>query len=363
MRTRPLPTLGALGLLAGLLVLTACGTTESVTAEPPAAASDSASESPEASDSGSPSPAADGSTDCADDTTTTSTEPVTLTDSLGRTVELDQPATRVAALEWQQIEDVLTLCLTPVAVADVEGYTTWDTAETLPAGVQDVGVRGEPNLDALFSANPDLVIVEPYAEDDPVIKQLEKYDVPVLATSGANTEDPIQNMKDTFSLIAEATGRTERADLVIDEFDASLAQAKEAVTGADLATSDFLYFDGWIQGGNVSIRPFGQGSLVGELGEELGLTNAWTGDVDPVYGLGLTDIEGVSEVGAAMLLHTGTKDGSDDIFAELAKNKIWSSLPAVKEGRLHAFPEGIWTFGGPRSSQQVLDAYVDVLTG
>ena len=45
-----------------------------------------------------------------------------LTDAFGRTVELDQPAERVAVLEWQQIEDVLTLCVTPVAVADVEGY-------------------------------------------------------------------------------------------------------------------------------------------------------------------------------------------------------------------------------------------------
>jgi len=348
------------GTLAVTLVLAACGTTESVDN----GAADSPADSPTSATSAAASTeaAGDGSTDCSEDTTATATGPVSVVDSLGRTVELDQPASRVAVLEWQQVEDVLSLCLTPVAVADVEGYTIWDTAETLPDGVEDVGVRGEPNLDALFSANPDLVIIEPYAEDDPVIKQLAKYDVPVLATSGANTDDPIQNMLDTFSLIAEATGRTERAGVVIDEFNDHLATAKEAVSGVDLPVTDFLYFDGWIQGGNVSIRPFGQGSLVGELGEELGLTNAWKGEVDPAYGLGLTDIEGVTKIGDAMLLHTGTKDGSGDIFAELAKNKIWSSLPAVKDGRVHAFPEGIWTFGGPRSSQQVLDAYVDILT-
>ena len=122
-----------------------------------------------------------------------------------------------------------------------------------------------------------------------------------------------------------------------------------------------MYFDGWIDGGNVSIRPFGQGSLVGELGEELGLTNAWTGEVDAFYGLGQTDIEGMTTVGDAMLLHTGTKDGADDVFAELAKSRLWEKLPAVQEDRYHAFPEGIWTFGGPRSAIQILDAYVDVV--
>ena len=124
------------------------------------------------------------------------------------------------------------------------------------------------------------------------------------------------------------------------------------------ATEKFVYFDGWVQGGNVSIRPFGQGSLMGELGEELGLTNAWTGEVDPAYGLGQTDIEGMTAVGDATFFYTGTEDPDSDVMAELAKNDIWKALPAVVEGNTHAFPPGIWTFGGPRSAQQVLDAYV-----
>ncbi|MFY1699776.1 MULTISPECIES: iron-siderophore ABC transporter substrate-binding protein [unclassified Solwaraspora] len=315
---------------------------------------------PQATTDRTPPPTASG--ECADDTTTTSTGPVEVTDVLGRTVSLDAPAERVAVLEWQQIEDVLTLCRTPVAVADAEGYRTWVTAEELPDGVADVGGRGEPNLDALFAANPDLVIVEATTADDPIITQLAEYDVPVLATRGADTADPVQNMLDTFTLIAEALGRTERADVVVEQFQAGLDQAKQDVAAAGPSTTEFVYFDGWIQGGNVALRPFGQGSLVGELGEAIGLTNAWTGEVDPAYGLGQTDVEGISTVGDATFFHTGTTDPASDVIAELQKNEIWSSLPAVTQGRAHSFPPGIWTFGGPRSSQQVLDAYVDLLT-
>lgn len=329
--------------LAALVALSACGTT------------DTSKSAPEVKDVE--------STDCADDTTATSTGPVTITDDLGRKVTLDQPAERVIALEWQQIEDVLTLCVAPVAVADVEGYTTWDTAEALPEGTVDVGTRQEPNTEAILKADPDLIVVEASGKDDPVIKQFQKYGVPVLTTVGADTADPIQKMKDTFTLLAEATGRTERAETVLSEFDEHLAAAKKEVADADLPTTDFVYFDGWIDGGNVAIRPFGQGSLVGELGEELGLKNAWTGPVDEAYGLGQTDIEGMTEVGEAMLLHTGTVDPAGDIFTELERNDVWANLPAVKDGRYHAFPTGIWTFGGPRSAQQIIDAYVDVITG
>lgn len=337
MKTRPI----AAALAAPLaLLLVACGTTDT-----------------EGDDQA---PAANDSADCADDDTATSTDPVTLTDSFDRTVELDKPAERVAVLEWQQTEAILSLCLTPVAVADAEGFTTWDTAEELPADVVDVGTRQEPNLGTLFDTNPDLVIVEAYTAEDDIIKQLEKYDVPVLATKGADAEDPIANMKSTFELIAQATGREERAADVIEDFDDALAEGQEAV--ADAGVEEFVYFDGWVQGGNVAIRPFGQGSFIGEIGEELGMTNAWTGKVDEAYGLGQTDIEGMTELGDATFFYTGTEDPAGSVMAELEKNKIWQSIPAVAEGRSHAFPAGIWTFGGPRSGEQVIDAYVDLLS-
>jgi iron complex transport system substrate-binding protein len=292
----------------------------------------------------------------------TSTGPVSLADSYGRKVELDKPAERVAVLEWQQTEDLLTLCVNPVAVADTKGFSTWVSSEELPEGTPDVGTRGEPNLEALFATNPDLIVVEAYTAEDEILKQLAKYDVPVLATKGADAKDPIGNMKDTFELIAQATGREERADEVIEEFDTKLAEAKAAVAGSDVASTDFVYFDGWIDGGNVAIRPFGQGSLMGELGEELGLKNAWTGEVDPAYGLGQTDIEGMTKVGDATFFYTGTVDPAGDVNAELAKNKVWTSIPAVADDRAHALPEGTWTFGGPKSAGQVIDAYVALLT-
>lgn len=288
--------------------------------------------------------------------------PIEVTDSFGRTVQLDDAPERVVVLEWQQIEDVLSLCLTPVAVADIEGYGDWDTAEVLPDGVTDVGTRGEPNLDTLFATNPDLVIIEAYAPDDAIIGQLEAYDVPVLATKGADAADPIENMLTTFRLIGEATGRSDRAEAVIDEFDAALETAKGEVTDADVEVTDFVYIDGYIDGGNVALRPFGQGSLMGELGEALGLTNAWTGEVDPAYGLGQTDIEGMTAIGEAAIFHTSTIDEGVEVIAELEQNAVWKSLPAVTEGRVYGFPPGVWTFGGPRSAIQVLEAYVDLLT-
>ena len=334
----------ALVALGGALVmaLAGCGTTQAPTASD-ASASTSAG--------------------CDDDTTAISTGAVSITDDLGRTVELDKPAERIAVLEWQQIEDALSLCVTPVAVADAEGYSTWVTAEELPEGVTDVGTRQEPNLETLFGTEPDLVIVEVSAADDPIVSQLEAYDVPVLATVGADAADPIAKMLGTLDLIAQVTGREERAEVVADEFQEHLDAASAELADLDLHTKEFVFFDGWVDGGNVALRPFGQGSLVGEIGEKLGLTNAWTGEGDPAYGLGQTDVEGMTTVGDASLFYTGTEDPESESFIDaLQDNPAWTSLPAVAEGRLTAFPAGIWTFGGPRSTQQIIDGYLEVLS-
>ncbi|MGG7509954.1 iron-siderophore ABC transporter substrate-binding protein [Plantibacter sp. YIM 135249] len=331
------------------LTLSACGTTTV------GAASDVAS------------PASDS---CAADTTTTSTGPVSLTDGVGREVKLDKPAERVAVLEWQQIEDALTLCVSPVAVSDAKGYSTYVSAEKLPEGVTDIGTRGEPDLDTLYASKPDLIIVEAFSADDELITQLEQRGVPVLATLGANGADPIGNMKNVFSMVGEATGRTERAEQVLKQFDEHLADAKEQVASADLPTKDFLFFDGWIEGGNVTIRPYGQGALFTALGEELGMKTAWTdeidkaygsGGVDPAYGLAQTDIEGLTAVGQANLFYSDDKT-PDSYVTELDKSSIWTALPAVKEGRAHAFPAGVWGAGGPLSCEQAIDAYVDIIT-
>ncbi|GAA2185822.1 siderophore ABC transporter substrate-binding protein CdtB [Leucobacter alluvii] len=304
---------------------------------------------------------------CQNDSTTTSTGPIEITDGVGRTVQLDAPAERIAVLEWQQAEDAMTLCVAPVAVSDPEGYATWVSAEKLPEDVVDLGTRGEPDLDALYGAKPDLIIVEAFEADADIVQTLEQEsDVPVLVTVGADTKDPIGNMKNVFTLIAEATGRTERAEAVLADFDEHLADAKEEVATADLPTTDFVYFDGWIEGSNLVIRPYGEGALFTAFGEELGLTPAWSDDidqaygnggVDPAYGLAQTDLEGLTAVGDANLFYTEEGGYTD----ELEKSAIWNSLPAVEEGRARAFPSGVWGAGGPLSGQQAVDAFVDAI--
>ncbi|MBQ1024079.1 ABC transporter substrate-binding protein [Micromonospora sp. C95] len=320
----------ALVAAAAAVLLAACGTTENTT-EPAAATS-----------------AASG--------------PVTVTDSRGKEVKLDAPATKVVGLEWGEVEMLVSLGVMPVGVADPEGYATWVSAAKLDPGVKDVGTRGEPSIDSIVALQPDLVVME----DDRganVITQLEKY-VPVIVTKGSDASDNLGRMRADLNMIAAAVGKTAEAEKLLADFDAAIADGKKKIADAGAAGRPFAIADGWKEGSTVSIRMFGEGALVSQIGIQLGLTNAWTGETDPAWGLGQTDVEGLTVLKSPDLHFFYNASDGVDVFADgLSSNAIWKSLPFVKQGNLHRMPDGIWTFGGPLSGKQYIDQFVTTYAG
>ncbi|MFG2050508.1 ABC transporter substrate-binding protein [Micromonospora sp. NPDC048935] len=283
--------------------------------------------------------------------------PVTLTDGRGKQITLRSPATKVVGLEWGEVEMLVSLGVMPVGVADPKGYGTWVTAAKLDPGVKDVGTRGEPSVDSIVALQPDLVVME----DDRganLVSQLEKF-VPVVVAEGSDATDNLGRMRTDLTMIAKAVGRTTEAQKLLTDFDTAIADGRKKIADAGAAGRPFAIADGWKEGSTVSIRMFGKGALVSQIGIQLGLTNAWTGKTDEVWGLGQTDVEGMTVLKDPNLrLFYSASDG-DDVFADgLAGNAIWTSLPFVRQGNLHRMPNGIWTFGGPLSGKQYINELV-----
>lgn len=315
-------------LAAALFVLTACGTSE---------------------------PAA------SDDTSDAAAQPVSVTDARNKKIDLKAPATKVVGLEWGVVENLVTLGVMPVGVADTKGYTNWVTAAKLDPSVKDVGTRGESSVDAIVALNPDLVITTT-DESANTIAQLEKA-APVLVVRGADAANAIPQMKTNLDLVAAAVGKTEQAKQLNADFDKALADGKQKIADAGKAGEGFTMADGYKQGSTISIRMYTTGSLLGAVATELGLKNGWTGTGDKDYGLAQTDLEGLTKLKDGNFLYIANKNDGGDVFGgDLAGNAIWKNLPFVKSGNVHRLPDGIWMFGGPKSTQQFIDATVQAVT-
>ncbi|MFG2351060.1 iron-siderophore ABC transporter substrate-binding protein [Streptomyces phaeochromogenes] len=307
--------------------------------------------------------AACGTTEPAADKSEKKSEAITLTDGTGVKLKLDGPATKVVATEWNEVESLVTLGVDPVGVADVKGYKTWDTAVPLKNEPKDIGTRGEPSMDTVASLSPDLIVA---SSDLPpaAVKQLRKI-APVLGIKSADASDQVGQMLENLDLIAKATGTTDKAKTARTNFEAKVAEGKKALADAGLDGTDFAFADGYVTSNQVSLRPYTSGSLIGAVNEQIGLKNAWKIKGDAAYGLGTTDVEGLTalpkDVRFAYIGNDGDK-GSTPFTGALAKNAVWTSLPFVKADKVHRLPDGIWMFGGPRSMEAYIDAVVDALT-
>ncbi|NRQ36057.1 iron-siderophore ABC transporter substrate-binding protein [Nonomuraea sp. NN258] len=316
--------------IAAIVVLAACGTTEAPVPEQ--------------------APASGGTTSAA-------AAPVTVTDSRGKQIKLDRPAARVVALEWGETEMLAALGVMPVGAADVKGFATWDTAVKLDSSVKDVGNRQEPSVDSISALQPDLVVMQS-SRDAALVEQLEKF-VPVLVTKGSDASDDLKRLGEDLNLIASAVGKTDAAAKLMSDLDTALADGKQKLAAAGFAGKPFIMADGWKQGSTISIRTFGEGALVSQVAIRLGLKNAWTGKVDELWGLGSTDVEGLTALKDPETRFFYNASDGEDVFTDgLAGNAIWKSLPFVKKQQVTKLPDGIWTFGGPLSCIQYAEALV-----
>ncbi|MGH3345861.1 MAG: ABC transporter substrate-binding protein [Nocardioides sp.] len=317
---------------ATMLLVSACGT-----ADPPAEASAGASP--------------------------TSTGPIEVTDDRDTTVTLEGPATRVVALEWGLIENLSALGVEPVGAADVKQYNTYNQVQPIDPDTPDVGTRDAPSVDAIAALDPDLILTTTFLPK-PVVKQLESQ-APVLVFRGSDGADPIGYMETLLNTLARATGTEDKAVELIEDFDASVEEGKQALADADKTGAPFLFADGWEDSGTVTIRLYTPDSFIGAIADELGLDNQWTEGGDPDYGLVYTDVEGLVKVDTpdTTWLYLSSDEMGDVFQNQLMENDIWTGFPWVEGDNMHRLPNGIWPYGGPPAAGAYVDAMVEALTG
>lgn len=126
----------------------------------------------------------------------------TFTDSLGNTVELEQPPKRVAALLGSYAETWLLAGGEVVAVTQ-DAYD--ERGLELPEDTVNLGANQQPDLEALFAAEPDLVLLTPDLDGQMGLRDsLEAAGIPA-AWFKVETFDDYLNM---LKICTDLTGRS-----------------------------------------------------------------------------------------------------------------------------------------------------------
>lgn len=253
--------------------------------------------------------------------------PLTVTDDLGRTVELRAAPTRIVSMLPSHTESVCALG----ACDRLVGIDRHSNHPEQVRGVPPLGDAFAPDLEALVALEPDLVLVDQYSG---MQGPLEALGIAVYAGSP-------QNIAQTFSflsLLGTMLDRETEAAVLVGKLEGEIAGVAAVLKGIP-GPSVFVELDP---------TPFsaGPGSYLGELVEAAGGVNIVTQEMGDFPQL---DPEYVVAADPQVIILTDAPFGIT--AAEVAARPGWSGLAAVEQGRVYELSQSdadLLSRAGPR---------------
>ncbi|MFG1280827.1 ABC transporter substrate-binding protein [Xanthobacter autotrophicus] len=261
------------------------------------------------------------------------------------------PGPRVVAFDWGIVETLLGLGVVPAGIAEGDGYREWVREPAPPPGIPDLGLRVEPNLEAVARLKPDLIVITPQlASFEPMLARI----APTLSLAIFDEEGDVWIRARQVALtLAAATGREDAGVRLLADADAVLAAVRPKVE--PLAARP-LYLASFVDARHV--RVYGRGSLFDAVLTRLGIANAFTGSTS-FWGFVTFGLEHLATAQDAALLVF--EPVPPEAQATLAHGPLWQRLPMVEAGRVGLLPP-VWSFGGLVSAMRFVRVLADHAT-
>ncbi|MCM3171367.1 AraC family transcriptional regulator [Paenibacillus sp. MER 99-2] len=242
--------------------------------------------------------------------------------------------------------DVVALGIKPIATSDVyDGAAYKNELE----GVNSLGTWFEPNPEAVIDLDPDLIIV-PSEETYNLLKDIAP--TVYIPYEKLTTEERLVNIASIF-------GKEQEAEKLLTDLNSKVEESKKTLADAGILDKTVSIVEGGFKGMVVvESKQFGRGSQA--VYEYLGMKapDIVQQKIDVVSdAAGSTVSMEVLPEYVGDYLFRSTYEGMDN----LTDNPIWSSIPAVKEGRLIEIDFDFFYYSDVYSINKQLDFVVEHL--
>ncbi|MFI2711482.1 ABC transporter substrate-binding protein [Micromonospora sp. NPDC018662] len=254
---------------------------------------------------------------------------------------------RVVVLDTDKIDTALSLGVTPVGAATAGEAKSWPTyfgAEKL-AGITEVGVLTEPDLEAINALKPDLILGSKF-------RQEKFYDELSAIAPTVFTEKVGITWKENFLLDGKALGKEQEAKDLLATYE---KRAKDFGAKLGDASARKISIVRFIPG---NIRVYGPDSFSGIVVGDTGLgrpeRQRLEGKEDKRFDL--VSAERVNEVDGDVVFVTAYGEKAAGEQAKVTAGRLWQGLSAVKAGKAHVVSDETWMTGiGVTAANKILD--------
>lgn len=253
---------------------------------------------------------------------------VIFTDALGREVSVPKEPERVAALIGS-FADVWMLAGGSVCATAEDAWDDFGLA--LPDTV-NIGGAHSPNLELIFSVNPDFVIASASTSSNVEMKE-------TLEAAGiAVAYFDVDNFSDYLAMLDICTDITERKDLYECNglaIQSQIEDIKQAIEERALPEEQRTVL--LLRAHSSSVKAKGsKGTILGEMLADLGCINIADSDTSLLETLSVESI--IRQEPYRIFVVTmgdDTEKAIDNLNQMMNENPAWGTLDAVAEGRLH----------------------------
>ncbi|KPP98049.1 ABC transporter substrate-binding protein [Marinobacter sp. HL-58] len=253
------------------------------------------------------------------------------------TITLDSTPKRIVALNWAATEALLLLGVTPVGVADRDGYSVWVKEPELPDKVANIGTRVAPSLEAIAELEPDLIVTS--SEMAPASGLLERIAPTYVISVYKEGHRPFEKASEMLTTLGEMLGREDRAEGILADIEQTLDTQRQrleeaGMTDRPVALVNFL--------DDRHVRIYAPNSLYQSTLDALGLENAWPRQGN-FWGFSVVGLEAIAPYqNSRIAVVSPTLPGLSDTLAD---SPFWTYLPAVRRDEVYQI-DAVWPFGG-----------------
>ncbi len=249
-------------------------------------------------------------------------------------VEVPEDPQRVVALSYDTPWQLQSLGVKPVATQDFSAYIDEFTPDQQDfiEGAGTIGGYGEPDLEQIAAADPDLIVGDVYEIDEALYEKLAKI-APTAIVGGEDRGD----WKAVVTELADVLDAQDALARTQQEYDTTLAGIKETYA-EQIAGNSWIHFSLGDSESEFSVQyPTGMtGSL---LVDELGMSYGPNVPADPENGSGYASysVEKIPSVfdGVTAALTFETSDGSPiPLIEAIEKSSVFRSTEVAREGRV-----------------------------
>lgn len=252
--------------------------------------------------------------------------PIEITDTLGRTVTIDQMPEKVISIAPNITEALFALGLGDkvIGVSQQCDYPEEATSK------DKMGDFWQPNIELIVAANPDILFVGNAAPQD-FFEKMEESDITVVALEGFNLEGTYQSILDTGKVM----GAQDSANQLVESMKQKVADIQKKLEGVDKLSSYFV-----ISYGDMGDYTAGAGSFIDEMITLAGGENV-AGDMNEPWAE--YSVEKLIEKDPEVIF-VPIQSGAEGI----AEAPGYKELTAIKEGRVVTLDDNLVMRAGPR---------------